>query len=49
MNFATYLPVPDDLLEMWMEGNKAPALVLYGRLPHKLLDGTAVKPSFKSA
>ena len=49
MNFATYLPVPEDLLEMWMEGNKAPALVLYGRLPHKLLDGTAVKPSFKSA
>ena len=49
MNFATYLPVPDDLLDMWLRGDKAPALVLYNRLPHKLLDGTAVKPSFKSA
>ncbi len=49
MNFATYLPVPDDLLDMWMEGKRRGALVLYKRLPHKLLDGTVVMPSFRSA
>tara|TARA_A100001391_G_C4904956_1_gene234749 strand:+ start:279 stop:524 length:246 start_codon:yes stop_codon:yes gene_type:complete len=51
MNFATYLPVPDDLLDMWREGGKAQwgAVALYRGLPHKLLDGTVVMPSFWSA
>ena len=49
MNFATYLPIPSDSLGLWTSGQKAKAIAQYKRLPHKLLDGTRVAPSLKSA
>jgi hypothetical protein len=49
MHFATYLPIPNELMDMWLMGDTLRALVLYKRLPHKLLDGTRVTPSYKSA
>jgi len=49
MNFATYLPIPNELMDMWLMGDTLRALVLYKRLPHTLLNGTRVTPSYKSA
>ena len=44
MSFATYLPIPPDLLEL----PKATAIRGWMGLDHRLLDGTRIRPSFRT-
>ena len=45
MNFATYLPIPPDLLEL----PKATAIRGWIGLDHRLLDGTRIRPRIRTA
>lgn len=49
MSIATYIVPTPGIVELIQTGNRARAMFLWVKLPHRLLDGTRVRPSLKTA